>query len=308
MQASKLQSGITVRLGWLMGCVMALVPWLVTSPAQAAKPQNHQAAPRTSISAPRSTASASVKPVSSRGVTASRGMTLSRGTARGVALPGKRGGHFAKGGKGARVAGYGGGLQCVPFARSASGIEVSGNAHLWWDNAAGIYARGQVPERGSVMSFKANSSMPLGHVAVVSRVINARMVEIDHANWAGPGGRKGSVARGVSVVDVSDANNWSAVRVALGNSGDYGSIYPANGFIYDRPDTGRIVTAAARAPMSPMPELNAAPRDLRPDAGQNSGYASVSFAGGAYEEVAEAPATSRRSFVSPRRKPAKVHH
>ena len=64
----------------------------------------------------------------------------------------------------------GGGISCVPFARNDSGISVSGNAWQWWGNAAGVYARGNVPEPGSVLTFRANGRMRLGHVAVVSRV------------------------------------------------------------------------------------------------------------------------------------------
>ena len=171
----------------------------------------------------------------------------------------------------------GGGLSCVPFARSDSGIDVAGNAWQWWSNAAGVYARGSVPEPGSVLAFRANGRMRLGHVAVVSRVINAREVEIDHANWSG-GGMRGSVARGVPVVDVSEANDWSAVRVALGRSPEFGAVYPTYGFIYDRPDTG-VVEASAAAP-APKPELNPVPTDLRPRA--ERGWET-------YEQVAEAP-------------------
>jgi surface antigen len=172
----------------------------------------------------------------------------------------------------------GGGISCVPFARSDSGIALVGNAWLWWDHAAGVYARGQVPEPGSVLAFQSNPSMRLGHVAVVSRIINAREVEIDHANWWGPGMR-GGVAHNVPVVDVSEANDWSAVRVGLGRSGDFGSVYPTYGFIYDRPDNG-VEVAAATAP-SPQPTLNPAPRDLRPVAERP--WQTV-------EEVAQAPA------------------
>jgi surface antigen len=175
-----------------------------------------------------------------------------------------------------------GGISCVPFARNASGIDVAGNAWEWWDNAAGVYARGTAPEAGSVLAFRANGRMRLGHVAVVSRVINPREIEVDQANWWGAGMR-GGVARGTPVVDVSEANDWSAVRVGLGESGDFGSVYPTYGFIYDRPDNG-VMVAAKTAP-APQPELNPAPADLRPAA--ERGWET-------YEEVAEAPATPRR--------------
>ncbi len=179
-----------------------------------------------------------------------------------------------RGSKGRRYGYGGGGLQCVPFARDASGIELTGNAWTWWDQAAGVYERGSTPEPGSILAFRANGAMQLGHVAVVSRVVNDREIEIDHANW---GGYRGGVARGMPVVDVSPNNDWTAVRVGLGNSGEFGSIYPTNGFIYGRPDRG--TTVIARTPATPRPELSPAPHDLRPAAEQADG-----------EEVAEAPA------------------
>jgi len=205
-----------------------------------------------------------------------------------------------KGGK-IRVATRGG-LQCVPFARNTSGIAVSGNAHLWWDNAAGMYERGNAPEAGSVLSFRANRAMRLGHVAVVTQVINARQIEIDHANW---GVRRGAVSRGIAVVDVSNDNDWTAVRVALGHDGEFGSIYPTNGFIYDRPDRGGSVMAAVQTPEA-TPDLKPAPRDLRPVAERNTGYASATYADG-FEEVAEAPAPTRKATPT-RRRTQRLHH
>ncbi len=172
-----------------------------------------------------------------------------------------------KGGK-AHYSNYGsysyGGLQCVPFARAASGIELKGNAVNWWDAAAGVYARGQAPEPGSVLNFRANGHMHLGHVAVVKQVVGSREIIIDHANWAGPGASKGGVSRSVSVVDVSERNDWSAVRVALGHTGDYGSVYPTYGFIYDRPDNGVMARNATQTRTAAYDEVAEAPqRTLR---------------------------------------------
>src|SRR3982751_5716376 len=46
----------------------------------------------------------------------------------------------------ARLRSYGGGgLQCVPFARENTGIELSGNVNTWWDSASGLYERGSKP-------------------------------------------------------------------------------------------------------------------------------------------------------------------
>ncbi len=169
-----------------------------------------------------------------------------------------------------------------------SGIVVSGNAWQWWGNAAGIYARGATPEAGSVLAFRANGRMRMGHVAVIARVVNEREVLIDHANWPNGGGR-GGVSEAIPVVDVSENNDWSAVRVGLGRGGNFGSVYPTYGFIYDRPDTGTI-EANRRAPAEQVAELNPAPRDLRQTTVRR------------YEEVAEAPKHPRRQvgLIMPR--------
>ena len=138
------------------------------------------------------------------------------------------------------------GLSCVPFARMATGIAISGDARLWWHNAANLYYRGQAPERGAVLAFMATGGMTRGHVAVVSRVLDDRTILIDHSNWGGPGVRRGTVMRGVQVMDVSDRNDWSAVRVQVGYSTEaFGRTYPTYGFIYNRPTGQRLLTAAA---------------------------------------------------------------
>lgn len=184
------------------------------------------------------------------------------------------------------VAYHSGWMSCVPFARGATGITLAGNAWQWWDHASGVYQRGTVPEPGGVLAFRANGRMRLGHVAVVSRVINDREILIDHANWGGRG-----IMRGVPVVDVSENNDWSAVRVGLGRDGAFGSVYPTYGFIYDRPDNGRMLVAIT-AP-APTPSLNPAPRDLRTPA-QRAAATQVAAARH-YDEVAEAPETPRAS-------------
>jgi hypothetical protein len=142
----------------------------------------------------------------------------------------------------------GGYLSCVPYARMATGMEISGDARAWWYNAAGVYDRGARPERGAVLAFAGSRGMPRGHVAVVSRIVDSRTIEIDHANWGGPGIRRGSVMRGVTVVDASDRNDWSAVRVQVGYDDSlFGRTYGTHGFIYNRPASGRgMMTADGR--------------------------------------------------------------
>jgi len=148
-------------------------------------------------------------------------------------------------------------IQCVAFARSNSDVALAGNAANWWQNAEGVYARGSAPEPGSVLNFRANERMRLGHVAVVTGVVDSRTIQIDQSHWNARG-----ISRDVTVVDVSENNDWTAVRVALGHGSTYGSIYPTYGFIYARPDhTGRIVTARSDVI---VPRVgNPAPSDLR---------------------------------------------
>ena len=148
------------------------------------------------------------------------------------------------------ASGWGGGISCVPYARSVTGMAISGNGGDWWRNAAGSYDRGNRPEPGSIMAFRSSGGMSRGHVAVVGRVLSARHVLIDHANWAGPGIRKGSVMHNVSVVDVSDDNDWTAVRVQVGHDASaYGRTYATYGFIYNRPDGDAAPVYAAAKPM-----------------------------------------------------------
>lgn len=119
--------------------------------------------------------------------------------------------------------------QCVTYARTITPVEIRGNAHTWWGQAEGRYERGSTPREGAVMAFKSSRAMPLGHVAVVSRIISDREVLLDHANWS----RGGKVERDVRAVDVSDAGDWSAVKVWFGPIGDMGKrVNPVAGFIY----------------------------------------------------------------------------
>lgn len=129
---------------------------------------------------------------------------------------------------------------CVPYARLRSGIPLRGDAWTWWEAAAGQYERGRAPRNGSVLVLLRTSRLPQGHLAVVSRVVSAREVRVDHANWAS-GGAKGRVARDQPVSDVSPANDWSLVRVWLPRTNTWGaSSYPSYGFVH------QTVSTAAR--------------------------------------------------------------
>jgi hypothetical protein len=138
--------------------------------------------------------------------------------------------------------------QCVPYARAISGVKIHGNAHTWWGQAAGKYARGTAPKAGAVLAFTATRRMPLGHVAMVSRVVGEREVLLTHANWS----RRGGIERDVRAIDVSPEGDWSMVKVWYGPIGDLGtSANPAHGFIY-----------GGEAPAVEQPETQQ-PRDLQ---------------------------------------------
>lgn len=120
-------------------------------------------------------------------------------------------------------------LQCAPYARQVSGIQLFGNANTWWNQADGRYDRGHEPRVGAVLAFSSSRSMPVGHVAMVSKVVSDREVLLTHANWS----YRGGVERNVRAIDVSANNDWTDVRVWYGPIGDLGlRANPARGFIY----------------------------------------------------------------------------
>ncbi|MEM6304286.1 MAG: CHAP domain-containing protein [Pseudomonadota bacterium] len=136
---------------------------------------------------------------------------------------------------------------CVPFARDASGIQIRGNANTWWGQAAGLYDRGKEPSVGAVMTWKATGRNPRGHVAVVSEIVSDREIRVDHANW-----KRNQVSLGMSVIDISPANDWSQVKLES-SPGQYGRMYPIRGFIY--PNNEPIEPAEvieAEAPTVPL--------------------------------------------------------
>lgn len=135
-------------------------------------------------------------------------------------------------------------LQCVPYARAHSAIDLYGNAATWWNQAQGIYDRGQSPRSGSVLVFKASGSMPVGHVAVVSKVVDDRHVVLNHANWSAPG----MVETSALAEDVSTNGDWSSVRVWYAQTGSLGlRASPAFGFIYAPGDAQGSANSAPSA-------------------------------------------------------------
>ncbi len=125
-------------------------------------------------------------------------------------------------------------LQCVPYARSVSGIQIRGDAWTWWDKAAGTYARGYRPKVGAVMAFKPYGKMELGHVAAVSKIVDSRTILLRHANWSLINGTRGQIENDVQAMDVSPNNDWSQVRVWFAPlQGLGGTAWPVQGFIYN---------------------------------------------------------------------------
>ena len=119
-------------------------------------------------------------------------------------------------------------LQCVPYAREHSQIKIMGDAWTWWDKASGKYERGPNPATGAVLVLTGYAGPNRGHVAVVRRVVSAREIRIDHANWLDDG----SIYVNDPVVDVSTANDWSQVKVWNIKTGGWGTkIFPVRGFI-----------------------------------------------------------------------------
>lgn len=100
-------------------------------------------------------------------------------------------------------------LSCVPFARDHSGVDIHGDAYTWWDRAEGRYARGTTPSDGAVMVLAGYAGSNRAHVAVVRRIVSAREIRVDHANWL----NNGAIFLDDPVADISPGNDWSEVLV-----------------------------------------------------------------------------------------------
>ena len=134
--------------------------------------------------------------------------------------------------------------QCVPFARAASGIQIYGNAWTWWEQADGKYERTHKPKEGAVIVFAKTARLPMGHVAVVSRVVEKRVVMLTHANWSRQNGERGHAEQDVTLFDVSPRNDWSDVKVWYKDvDGLGGGVYPVYGFIYGKAHAAAELTS-----------------------------------------------------------------
>ena len=138
-------------------------------------------------------------------------------------------------------------LQCVPFARSASGVEIRGDANTWWDQAKDHFVRVETPEEKSVIVLRGYAGADRGHVAVVKEIVSERMIVVDHANWL----NHGEITRDVPMRDVSPRNDWSQVQVWNVPGKHWGArTYNVQGFILNQvlPEASATAAAAAGTP------------------------------------------------------------
>lgn len=148
-------------------------------------------------------------------------------------------------------------LQCVPFARRESGVQLYGDANTWWRQAQDRYETTQEPEELSVMVLEGYNTTARGHVAVVKEIVSPRLIIVDHANWL----NGGEITRDVPIRDVSEAGDWSRVQVWHVPGRHWGGrTYKVQGFIQnilaeaagDAPPAAHAI-AATRADMSTVP-------------------------------------------------------
>ena len=119
-------------------------------------------------------------------------------------------------------------LFCVEYARARSGLAVFGDAKYWWSRAKNLYSRAAAPMENAVMVFSGSKRLKRGHVAVVTEIVGPREIIVDQANWM----NRGEIDHATPVKDVSEANDWSQVRVWDIPSGTYGArTYAISGFI-----------------------------------------------------------------------------
>jgi hypothetical protein len=126
-------------------------------------------------------------------------------------------------------------LQCVPYARAHSGVDIYGDAYTWWEQSEGRYRHSNQPMLGSVMMLTGYAGPNRAHLAVVKSMISSREIRIDHANWF----NDGAIYVDDPVVDVSPDNDWSQVRIWNIRSQSWGTrTYLVRGFIGPGRDGG----------------------------------------------------------------------
>jgi surface antigen len=127
-------------------------------------------------------------------------------------------------------------ISCVPYARTHSDVNIHGDAHTWWKQAAGRFQRSSSPSDGAVMVLTGYSGPGHAHLAVVREVVSSREIRVDHANWL----NNGMIYLNNPVADISPGNNWSLVLVWNLETHAWGTHpYSVRGFIGPGTDTRR---------------------------------------------------------------------
>ena len=146
----------------------------------------------------------------------------------------------------ARVTNWRSRLQCVPFARRESGVEI-----LWQRQyvvaakRSGRYeTAAETPTEGAVMVLHGYNTNARGHVAVVREVVSPRLIIVDHSNWL----NGGEITRDVPIRDVSEAGDWSRVQVWHVPGRHWGGrAYNVQGFILNMLTEAEAQNQAERA-------------------------------------------------------------
>jgi hypothetical protein len=120
----------------------------------------------------------------------------------------------------------------VAYVKSVTGIRIPGEAWSWWDGSNGRYARGAVPAPTAVLVFRQQQNLPLGHLAIVTKVLSSREVRISHADWSSTWATRGRITGNVPVLDVSSRNDWTKVRLWYAARGTVENVYNTYGFVY----------------------------------------------------------------------------
>lgn len=123
-------------------------------------------------------------------------------------------------------------LQCVPYTRGISGVNIFGNAHTWWGHAKGKYERGKLPKIGAVIVLSKTKRNKYGHIATVTGITDSRTITVAHSNWGSDRATRRIIYERMPVKDVSNKNDWSKVKFFNYPSQTFGREYPVTGFIY----------------------------------------------------------------------------